>query len=61
LGNNRWDRRQSGVFLKPCEQTPTLEKREGFLVYTGELPLGFDVRRSLESEREERMRKIWGI
>lgn len=52
---------QSGVFLKPCERTPALEKRDGFWVYTGELPPGFDVRRSIEEDREERMRKVSGI
>ena len=51
---------QGGVLLKPCEQTPALVQKEGFWVYTGELPPGFDVRRAIEEDREERMRKVWG-
>lgn len=51
---------QGGVFLKPCEQKPALVKKDGFWVYTGELPPGFDVRRAIDDDREERMRKVWG-
>ena len=51
---------QGGILLKPCEQRPALLKKDGFWVYTGELPPGFDVRRAIEDDREERMRKVWG-
>ena len=51
---------QGGVFLKPSEQKPALVKKDGFLVYNGELPQGFDIRRAIEDDREERMRKVWG-
>lgn len=50
---------QGGVLLKPREQTPALAKKDGFLVYTGELPSGFDLRRAMDDEREERIRKVW--
>jgi AbrB family looped-hinge helix DNA binding protein len=49
-----------GVFLKVPVQTPPLIEKDGFLVYTGALPPGFDVLRAIDQDREERARKLWG-
>ena len=49
-----------GLILKPREVRPALALEGGLLVYTGDLPSGFDDRRALEEDREDRARKLWG-
>jgi AbrB family looped-hinge helix DNA binding protein len=50
-----------GVVLKPAEHKPSLVKKGSFLVHTGELPPGYDILKAIDEDREERMRKIWGL
>jgi AbrB family looped-hinge helix DNA binding protein len=50
-----------GVTLKPAERKSAWARKGGFLVYTGEVPPGFDVVKAIEEEREARDRKIWGL
>lgn len=49
-----------GVTLKPADRESCLVRKGGFLVYTGEVPAGFDVVKAIEEERESRDRKIPG-
>jgi AbrB family looped-hinge helix DNA binding protein len=49
-----------GVTLRPADQESFLVKKGSFLVYTGEVPAGFDVVKAVEEEREARDRKILG-
>lgn len=48
-----------GVLLRRSESRSSVVKDElGLWVYTGELPPGFDLRRAIEEDREDRMRKL---
>jgi AbrB family looped-hinge helix DNA binding protein len=49
-----------GVTLKPAERKSSLTRIEGLLVYTGEVPAGFDVVKAIEEEREAQDRKNLG-
>jgi AbrB family looped-hinge helix DNA binding protein len=50
-----------GIVLRPAEQRPSLVKKGGFWVYTGEIPAGYDILKAIDEDREERMRKAWGL
>ena len=50
-----------GVTLRLAERKPSLVRKGKFLVHTGELPAGYDLRKAIEDEREDRDRKIWGL
>ena len=49
-----------GVVLRPVDRKPSLVKEEGFSVYNGEIPPGYDILNAIDEDREERMRKVWG-
>jgi AbrB family looped-hinge helix DNA binding protein len=49
-----------GVTLKPAEQKSSLARIGRLLVYTGEVPAGFDVVKAIEEEREAQDRKNLG-
>lgn len=50
-----------GVVLKPVSRKPSLVKKGGFWVHTGEIPPGYDILRAIDEDREERIRKAWGL
>jgi AbrB family looped-hinge helix DNA binding protein len=50
-----------GIVLKPAEQKPSLIRKGGFLVYAGEIPPGWDAVKAIQEDREERMRRAWGL
>lgn len=50
-----------GLVLKPAEQRPSLVKKQGLWVYTGELPSGFDIVKAVRDDREDRIRKLAGL
>jgi len=50
-----------GVVLKPVLQKPSLVKKGRFWVHTGEIPPGYDILRAIDDDREDRMRKVWGL
>jgi AbrB family looped-hinge helix DNA binding protein len=50
-----------GVVLKPAHRRPSLIRKGGFLVHTGEIPPGYDILKAIDEDREERMRKAWGL
>jgi AbrB family looped-hinge helix DNA binding protein len=49
-----------GLSLKPAEEKSPFERRGRFLVYTGEVPAGWDPVKAIEEDREARDRKIPG-
>ena len=49
-----------GLVLKPADRRPALVRKGHFLVYTGELPPGYDILRAIDQDRDERSRKVWG-
>lgn len=49
-----------GLTLKVPKQS-ALKKIDGFWVYTGEIPAGWEILRAIEEDREERSRKAWGL
>jgi AbrB family looped-hinge helix DNA binding protein len=49
-----------GVTLKPAGRKSSLERIGRLLVYTGEVPAGFDVVKAIEEEREAQDRKNLG-
>jgi len=51
----------SGIMLKPVLQRPLLIKKGSFLMHTGELPVGYDILRAIDDDRDERIRKVWGM
>ena len=50
-----------GVVLRPADRRPSMVKKGSFWVHTGELPPGYDVLKAIDEDREERMRKAWGL
>ena len=50
-----------GVLLRPAERKPSLVRKGSFWVHTGEIPAGFDILKAIDEDREERMRKAWGL
>jgi len=50
-----------GIVLKPAERKPSMIKQGSFWVHTGEVPPGWDVLKAIDDDREERMRKAWGL
>ena len=51
---------QDGVTLKPAVRKSSLERIGRLLVYTGEVPVGFDIVKAIEEEREAQDRKNLG-
>jgi AbrB family looped-hinge helix DNA binding protein len=52
---------EESVILRPVTRRPSLIKKGRFLVHTGEVPTGFDALRAIDEDRQERMRKVWGL
>jgi AbrB family looped-hinge helix DNA binding protein len=50
-----------GIVLRPAERRPSLVKKGSFWVHTGEIPPGYDIPKAIDEDREERMRKAWGL
>ena len=50
-----------GVILRPVSRRPSLVRAGRFLVHTGKLARGSDVRHPLAEDREERLRKLAGL
>jgi AbrB family looped-hinge helix DNA binding protein len=50
-----------GIVLKPATRRPSLIKKGSFLVHTGEVPPGYDILKAIDDDREEQMRKAWGL
>ena len=49
------------LVLRPAERKPSMVQRDGFWVYVGEVPAGFDWDAMVEDAREERDREILGL
>jgi AbrB family looped-hinge helix DNA binding protein len=52
---------KEGVLLRPADRRPSLVRKGSFWVHTGEIPPGFDILKAIDEDREERMRKAWGL
>ncbi|MEO8130067.1 MAG: AbrB/MazE/SpoVT family DNA-binding domain-containing protein, partial [Bryobacteraceae bacterium] len=50
-----------GLVLKPAERRPSLIRKGSFLIHSGEIPAGYDILKAIDEDREERMRKAWGL
>jgi AbrB family looped-hinge helix DNA binding protein len=50
-----------GIVLKPADRRPSLIRKGSFLVHTGEIPAGYDILKAIDDDREERLRKAWGL
>lgn len=50
-----------GLVLRPADRRPSLIRKGSFWVHTGELPQGYDILKAIDEDREERMRKAWGL
>src|ERR1700730_5721369 len=50
-----------GVVLRPADRRPSLVKKGSFWVHTGEIPTGYEIVNAVDEDREERMRKAWGL
>jgi AbrB family looped-hinge helix DNA binding protein len=50
-----------GVMLKPAGRRPSLVKKGGFWVHTGEIPPGYEILKAIDEDHEERIRKAWGL
>ena len=47
-----------GVMLNPAERRPSMVKKHGLWVHTGELPPGFASVQAIRDDREERIGKL---
>jgi bifunctional DNA-binding transcriptional regulator/antitoxin component of YhaV-PrlF toxin-antitoxin module len=50
-----------GVVLKSAGHLPSLVRKGNFLVHTGDIPSGYGILRANRDDREERLRKVWGL
>ena len=50
-----------GLVLKPVEIRPSMIKKQGLWVHTGQVPPGFDAVQAIREDREGRIRKIYGL
>ena len=50
-----------GIVLKPVEAEPSMMKKDGLWVYTGNVPPGFDVVRAVQDDRDARIRELSGF
>jgi AbrB family looped-hinge helix DNA binding protein len=50
-----------GVVLRPADRRPSLVRKGRFRVHAGELPPGYDILKAIDDDREDRMRKVWGL
>ena len=50
-----------GLVLKPVEIRPSMIKKQGRWVHTGQVPPGFDAAHAIREDREGRIRKIYGL
>jgi AbrB family looped-hinge helix DNA binding protein len=50
-----------GVVLTPADRRPSLIQKGSFWVHAGEIPPGYDILRAIDDDRDERMRKAWGL
>lgn len=50
-----------GVTLKPIRSKPSLIKKGSILVYSGEVPRESDLLKAIDEEREDRIRRVWGL
>ena len=50
-----------GIVLRPAERRASLVKKGSFLVHTGEVPAGYGILKAIDEDREERIRKAWGL
>lgn len=50
-----------GILLSPKDRRSALEKNGNFLVYTGELPQGYDILKAIDDDRDDRARRAWGL
>ena len=50
-----------GIVLRPAGRRPSLIRKGSFLVHTGEIPQGYDILKAIDEDREERVRKAWGL
>lgn len=50
-----------GVFLKVRQAGPAILKKDGLPVYVGDIPDGFDIRRAIAADRDERAVSILGM
>jgi len=48
-----------GMLIRRAQREPALVREGQLLVHTGELPAGYDLVKSLEEDREARIREIW--
>jgi AbrB family looped-hinge helix DNA binding protein len=55
------EERPEGVLLKPVGQEPSMVKKNGFWVYVGCVPRGFDWDSLIDSDREERIKDLAGL
>lgn len=52
---------REGIVLKPADRRSLLAKEDGFWVHTGELPSGYDILKAIDDDRDEQVRKAWGL
>jgi AbrB family looped-hinge helix DNA binding protein len=50
-----------GLVLTPAGRGPSMVRKQGLWVHTGKLPRGFDIVKSIQDDREERIRKLAGL
>ena len=55
------DENPGELVLRPAENKPSMIQRDGFWVYIGEVPAGFNWDTMIEDDRDERAREILGL
>jgi AbrB family looped-hinge helix DNA binding protein len=55
------EERPEALVLRPVEQSPAIVRRDGLLVYTGEVPAGFRWDSMLDDDREKRIQELSGL
>ena len=50
-----------GVILKPVDRRPSMIRKGLFWIHQGELPPGYDLLKAIDEDRDERIRRVWGL
>jgi len=50
-----------GIMLRPADQRPSLIRKGGFWVHSGEISTGYEILKAIDQGEDERTRKAWGL
>jgi AbrB family looped-hinge helix DNA binding protein len=50
-----------GIVLRSVGRGPSMIEKQGLWVHTGQVPPGYDICKAIDEDREEQIRRAWGV